>query len=228
MIDPRNSLPAAAYELLFRAYGSQEWWPADSPFEVMVGAILTQHTSWENVERALARLKASGSFSCRGLIGLPLDALEEYLRPSGAYRVKARRLTAYLMFFQETYGGSVDSMRRTSGTDLRSKLLSVSGIGPETADCILLYAMDKPWFVIDAYTRRIFGRLGWVDPQANYEDLQAWFQNAPMPGGLTDRVVYYNEYHALVVELGKRVCRPKPDCAACALNAICATGKTAS
>ena len=204
------------YEQLLSAFGPQGWWPADTPFEVMVGAILTQNTAWTNVERALERLKGSGRFTPDGLLRLSDGEMAEMVRPSGAFRLKTRRLKAYLAIFVGCYGGEVDRMKARPMPALRAQLLEVHGVGPETADCILLYALDKPSFVVDAYTRRVFGRLGLVDTRADYHEVQARFTDRLSPD-----VGLYQEYHALIVALGKGFCRPKPRCERCPLAAGC-------
>jgi endonuclease-3 related protein len=204
------------YARLYDAFGPQNWWPAETPFEVMVGAILTQHTSWTNVEQAIDRLKESGRFSPRGLLEMPVPELEQRLRPSGAFRVKTRRLRAFLNYFDDRFGSCLETMKREPVTRLRKELLEVSGIGPETADCILLYGLERPSFVVDAYTRRIFERLGRLEPALSYTQLRDEFQRELMPDVST-----YNEYHALIVHLGKTTCRPTPRCEACPLQDIC-------
>ncbi len=207
------------FDRLLDAFGPQGWWPAETPFETMVGAILTQNTAWTNVERALGRIKAAGALDARIMLDMPDGEMETLIRSAGAFRVKTRRLKAFLAFFVGRYGADVVRMKDVSTARLREELLAVTGIGPETADCILLYALDKPSFVVDAYTRRVFGRLGLIGGALDYHDVQRTFE-AALP---VDTVVY-NEYHALIVALGKRVCRPKPLCGQCVLNAICETG----
>ena len=150
------------FKRLREAFGPQAWWPAQTPFEVMVGAILTQNTAWTNVERAIANLKASGALEPGALVRMPHGELAALIRPAGYYNVKARRLKAFLDYFVGRYGGDPDRMRARPAAVLRPELLEVNGIGPETADSILLYALKKPCFVVDAYTRRIFVRLGMV------------------------------------------------------------------
>ncbi|MDP6780097.1 MAG: endonuclease III domain-containing protein [Candidatus Latescibacteria bacterium] len=205
-----------AYATLLAAFGPQGWWPADSPFEVMVGAILTQNTAWTNVERAIERLKESGRFTPVGLLEIPDSEMAGMIRSSGYFRLKTRRLKAFLDTFVGCYGGDVGRMRARPLALLRSQLLGIHGVGPETADCILLYALDKPSFVVDAYTRRAFGRLGLVDAGADYHDIQARFTEH-----LSPEVGIYQEYHALIVALGKDICRPKPRCDRCPLAAGC-------
>lgn len=209
------------FDRLMAAFGPQGWWPAETPFETMVGAILTQNTAWTNVELAVGRLKAAGAMDARTLLDMPDVELQTLIRPAGTFRVKAGRLKAFLTYFVSRYGADVSRMIDVPTGRLREELLSVNGIGPETADCILLYALNRPSFVVDAYARRVFGRLGLVDPGIEYRDIKRRFE-AALP---VDTEVY-NEYHALIVALGKRVCLPAPRCGACVLNSICDTGGT--
>jgi endonuclease-3 related protein len=204
------------YDALSRAFGPMRWWPAETPFEVMVGAILTQNTAWTNVEKAIANLKARGLMRAERLAGLDPAGLAALIRPAGYFNVKARRLRAFLDYFLNAYGGDAGRMGREEAVRLRAELLSVHGVGAETADSILLYALGKPVFVVDAYTRRIFHRLGLSAADASYDELQRMFVSAlPRDAGL------YNEYHALIVALGKDFCRPRPRCEACPLKRRC-------
>jgi endonuclease-3 related protein len=201
------------YRRLSRHFGPMHWWPGDTPFEICVGAILTQNTSWTNVSRAIERLKEEGLLDPRTLRSLHREGLEELLRPTGYFRVKARRLASFLDFLFERYRGSLPRMFQTPRERLREELLGVSGIGPETADSILLYAGEKPEFVVDAYTRRIFARHLFLDEGATYDETKALFVQAiPRDVGL------YNEYHALIVNLGKEHCRVRPRCEGCPLE----------
>lgn len=208
----------APYQRLFAALGPQHWWPGETAFEVMVGAVLTQNTAWANVERAIANLRAAGRLDCRQILALPDAALAELIRPAGYFNVKARRLKALCAFLAEQGVASAPQRLRALGTlpELRRRLLAVHGVGEETADSILLYALELPIFVIDAYTRRIFTRLGFLHGGETYAQIQQAFM-AQLPAD----VPLYNEYHALIVQLGKSVCRPKPRCAACPLRDIC-------
>jgi endonuclease-3 related protein len=203
----------AIYDSLLAAYGPQHWWPASTPFEVMVGAILTQNAAWSNVERAIANLKRARKLNPRAILALSVRELQRLIKPSGFFRVKAKRLRSFVDYFVTRYQGSIARMRREPLERLRSELLQVHGIGPETADSILLYAMDKPSFVIDAYTRRILERHGLTTRKAGYEDLRSMFENS-----LPHRVRLFNEYHALFVRLAKTHCRPKPRCDGCPLS----------
>jgi endonuclease-3 related protein len=204
------------YERLRGAFGHAGWWPGESPFEVCVGAILVQNTAWANVERTLDGLKKRRLLSFRRLAGLPESRLAPLLRSSGTFRVKARRLRAFLQFLSSEYGGRVEAMRSEDPSGLRRKLLAVRGIGPETADSIVLYAAGQPSFVVDAYTRRVFTRLGLLGGGESYAEVQRLFEdNLPRDAGL------YNDYHAQVVRLGKDFCRSRPRCPECPLVDMC-------
>lgn len=203
------------YRLLFEAYGPQHWWPGESPFEVMVGAILTQNTSWKNVEKSIHQLKEKGVLHPEGILRLKESELASLIRSSGYFRIKAKRLKAYLNLMFEEFGGKIERMGRIPLREMRAKLLSVNGIGPETADSILLYALGKPIFVVDAYTKRILSRHSIIDGKASYEEVQRLFmQHLPHDEDL------FNEYHALLVHLGKGVCQKKPKCDICPLKGI--------
>jgi endonuclease III related protein len=209
-----------AYRRLRKHFGHRHWWPGDTPLEVMVGAILTQNTAWTNVEKAIANIKRAKVLGVNQLLGLPDARLAQMLRPSGYFNVKTKRLKDFLRFFKESYAGRVQRMRVVALGDLRKQLLDVRGIGPETADSILLYALGKPTFVVDAYTKRIFSRLGWVRHDVDYYELQEYFmKNIPR------KLSLYNDYHAQIVQLGKDICRPKPRCEMCPLVTLCATGR---
>ncbi len=200
------------YDRLLAAYGPQQWWPGDSPFEVLVGAVLVQNTSWKNVERAIRNLAAADLLSPRALYGVPQEELEELIRPAGYYRVKARRLRNLLAMVVERYDGSLNAMFQTPLETLREELLSINGIGPETADSILLYAGNLPTFVIDTYTYRIMARHGWIGFEAGYDELKEHFES-----GLARDAALYNEYHALLVRVGHLHCRKQPRCDGCPL-----------
>lgn len=202
------------YRALLRAHGPQHWWPGDTPFEIMVGAVLTQNTSWTNVERALANLKSAGVMTPEAIVAAHPKRLAAWLRPSGYFNVKARRLKAFCRSLLEQGGEAALAARATH--DLRAGLLDVYGVGPETADDIVLYAFARPVFVIDAYTRRLFARLGLIAGTEPYEDLRAAFERALGPD-----VALFNELHALIVVHAKNVCRPKPRCEACCLSRRC-------
>lgn len=202
------------YRRLFMAYGPQHWWPGDTPFEIMVGAVLTQNTAWTNVERAIANLEAAGVLTPEAIDDEPLSRLVKWLRPSGYFNVKARRLKSLCRWVVEQ--GGVRKLKRLDTHELRSALLGVHGVGPETADDILLYAFGRPVFVIDAYTRRVFSRVGEIGGDEGYETLRHKFEGALVPDAKL-----YNEYHALIVRHGKDICRTRPRCDSCCLAACC-------
>jgi endonuclease-3 related protein len=205
------------FDILLTHYGPRHWWPGETPFEVCVGAILTQNTNWGNVEKAIANLKNADRLSVEGMATLAPDQLAALIRPAGYFNVKAGRLQAFVRFLQEQQQGSLDQLFSGPWQETRNQLLSVKGIGPETADSILLYAGNKPSFVVDSYTRRIFSRLRLVEEYCSYDHLRQFFMDC-----LPHETALFNEYHALIVELGKGVCRPKPRCTACCLTGICA------
>jgi len=203
------------YNRLFEHYGPQHWWPGDSPFEVIIGAILTQSTAWANVEKAIANLKTAGLLDPESLDAIVTDKLAALIRPSGYYNAKAAKLKAFVERLHDGYGGSLDRLFALDTSDLRKELLSIHGIGPETADSILLYAAHRPIFVIDAYTKRIIGRLGLAPASDSYEAFQRLFmENLPHDEGM------FNEYHALFVRHGKDVCRKMPRCEGCCLASL--------
>jgi len=201
------------FHLLLERFGTQDWWPAETELEVMVGAVLTQNTNWKNVEKAIANLKRKGLLSLDALASLSVPELAEEIRPAGYYNVKAGRLKNLIAFVQETYHGELDKCLSEETGVLRKSLLSVKGVGPETADSMLLYAAKKPVFVVDAYTFRVMNRHGLIFEEAGYEDLQELFMdNFPEDTG------FFNEFHALLVQVGKHFCGKKPRCEACPLN----------
>jgi endonuclease-3 related protein len=204
------------YRLLLRRFGPRGWWPADSPFEVMVGAVLTQNTAWRNVEKAMVNLRAAGLLLPERMRGTPVAELAELVRPSGFYKLKADRLrnmTGAVLSFGA--GGARPAILDLPADVLRESLLGVKGIGRETADCVVLYAAGRPSFVVDAYTRRLLRRHSLASGREDYDAVRGWFM-----GHLGPDAGLYNEYHALVVAAGHRHCGPKsPDCAACPLGA---------
>jgi endonuclease-3 related protein len=200
------------YELLLAHFGPLHWWPGETPFEVMVGAILTQNTAWTNVEKAIACLKSENLLSPEAVLKADMRKLKRLIRSSGYYNQKAIKLKAFVKFYMRDYGGSEKRMAAQDTEALREALLGVKGIGPETADSILLYALDKPVFVVDAYTRRAFHRLGFLPPDADYHAAQEFF-TSHLPADLA----LYNDFHAQIVYLGKDFCRTKPRCAQCPL-----------
>jgi endonuclease III related protein len=207
------------FDRLYSHYGPRHWWPADSAFEVLVGAVLVQNTAWDNVRKAIDRLRGEDLLEPHALYAVPLERLEELIRSAGYFRVKARRLHNLLEFLVERYGGSLEAMFRTSLPELRESLLTVSGVGPETADSILLYAGGLPAFVVDAYTHRVLARHGWIGFDADYHQIQEHFE-----AGLPQDAALFNEYHALVVEVGKRHCRKHPRCEGCPLAELLPPG----
>jgi endonuclease-3 related protein len=204
----------AFYQKLYSYFGPQHWWPADTPFEVMVGAILTQNTSWLNVEKAIANLKEYKLLRPDKLNRIAQQKLAALIRPAGYYNIKAKRLKEFLSFFLHSYRGSVKKMSFKDTQVLRQQLLSVNGIGPETADSILLYALNKPVFVVDAYTKRILSRHHLIPESADYQVVQNLFRQ-----NLKNNVKLFNEFHALLVKLGKEFClKNKPRCSICPLK----------
>jgi len=211
-----NAALLKIYNLLFRRYGSQHWWPGDSPLEVMVGAILTQSAAWQNVEKAIVNLKTAGVMSPAALRQIPTPELAQLIHPTGYYNAKAVKLQALVRWLRASCGDNLNTLFAMKTDLLRRQLLDVHGIGPETADSILLYAGNKPVFVIDAYTRRIFDRLGLKPEKDNYDDWQIFFT-----GNLPQNTKLFNEYHALLVRHGKEACRKQPICDNCCLREIC-------
>ncbi len=201
------------YRKLYQAYGPRHWWPGETSFEVMVGAILTQNTSWRNVEKAIQRLKGKGVLSPEGVHHLKKSELARLIRSSGYYRIKADRLKSFIDFLFGQYDGDLKRMKRERLVELRKKLLGVKGIGPETADSILLYGLKKPIFVVDAYTKRVLSRHGVISEKATYEKIQKLFMDHL---SLDEKV--FNEYHALIVQVGKMVCKKIPRCDICPLE----------
>lgn len=209
---------AEIHDRLLAAYGPQRWWPGDTHFEIIAGAILTQSASWANVEKALANLKAAAALSPAGMHRLPEEEVARLIRPSGYYNAKARKLKAFVALLFKRFDGDLDRMLASPADELRAALLGTHGIGPETADSILLYAASRPVFVIDAYTRRTFRRLGFAPASDTYDAWQHLFTTALPP-----HAALFNEYHALIVRHGKDVCRKRPRCTECVLNDVCAT-----
>lgn len=210
----RNSLPEIYHRLLER-FGPQHWWPGESRLEIIVGAILTQNTNWRNVEKAIANLKAAGVLDCRRLIAVLPEDLAPLIRPAGYFNVKAKRLKAFFRWLESRFGGDLEAAGELSAEALREELLSISGVGPETADSIILYGFEKPVFVVDAYTARILGRHLLISPPVDYAMIQELFESS-----LPREAPLYNEYHALLVRLGKEYCRARPICSGCPLEAL--------
>jgi endonuclease-3 related protein len=204
------------YKRLYKTFGPRGWWPGQTPFEVMVGAVLTQNTAWTNVEKAIRNLKRERVLTPGRLHKIKASRLARLIRPAGYFNVKAKRLKSLVSFLFKEYKGDLSRMRKEGIRTLRPKLLGVHGIGPETCDSILLYAFDKPAFVIDAYTKRIFSRCGITKEDIPYEELQSVFVET-----LPKNVRLYNEYHALIVQLGKDICRKDPKCGLCCIREFC-------
>jgi len=206
------------YDSFSKEYGPQHWWPADTPFEVMLGAILTQNTSWTNVEKAMASLRDVCELTPEGVLSLAPDRLEEAIRSSGYFRQKSARLRSFCQFLMDRYRGDLSGMGGYDTDELREELLSLNGIGPETADSILLYALQRPVFVVDAYTVRLFSRLGLCAEKAKYHEVQNLFMDHLEPD-----FQMFNEYHALIVTHCKQACRKRtPECKDCVLAEMCA------
>ena len=203
------------YKKLYRAFGPQHWWPGETPFEVAVGAILTQNTNWGNVEKAIANLKNDRKLNAAALHGLPVGRLATLIRPAGYFNIKAKRLKHFMDFLVWEYGGSMAKMKKEEVAVIREKLLDVNGIGPETADSIILYALEKPIFVIDAYTKRVLSRHNILDHDSSYDKFQQLFHR-----NLGKDVQLFNEYHALIVRVAKEHCKTKPICDGCPLEGV--------
>jgi endonuclease-3 related protein len=204
---------ARVYKALRKAYGHQNWWPGDTAFEVIVGAILTQNTAWTNVEKAIANLKKEGKLSFKALRRVPAKNLSQMIRSAGYFNVKADRLKCFMDFLHRECRGDLSKLKKNTMSALREKLLAVKGVGPETADSILLYALDKTSFVIDAYTKRIFSRHGLAKDHEDYEKWREIFMRSlPEDRGL------YNDFHAQIVRTGKDYCRKVPRCDRCPLR----------
>ena len=230
------------YAALLSRYGPQNWWPAQSRFEVIVGAYLTQNTNWSNVEKAIANLRRARALSLKAMREMPLRKLEMLVRPSGFFRQKARKLKVFIAFLDEKYSGSLTRMFAQPTERLRAELLELDGVGPETADSILLYAGNHPVFVVDAYTRRVLERHGIISAKAHYEEIRALIENSigsaeteelavKIPGAdprhPASRISraqrghlaqHYNELHALIVRVGNHYCRSTARCAGCPLE----------
>ena len=212
----RQNLYILAYERLFDHFGPQDWWPGETPFEIMVGAVLTQNTNWLNVTRAIDNLRTAGVLSYELLLALPLENLAELIRPSGYYNVKAGRLRNVLLMIENLYEGDPELFYQDDMVSARENLLSVKGIGPETADSILLYACNHPVFVVDAYTHRVFSRHNLVEEETDYSAMQSLFMD-----NLPEETELYNEYHALIVAVAKKYCKKtKPLCRICPLSGL--------
>lgn len=211
-----TNIPGVVYERLRTRFGHAAWWPGRTAFEVCVGAILVQNTAWSNVEKALASLRGARRLSYRGLRDLEPARIAPLIRSAGSFNVKARRLAAFVAFLGSEYGGRVAAMAADGAGTLRLKLLTVHGIGPETADSIVLYAARLPLFVIDAYTRRVCSRLGLLAGDEPYDEAQRFFMDR-----LPRDVDLWADFHAQLVKLAKETCRPRPRCEQCPLLDLC-------
>jgi len=211
----KEVLVKAIYEKLLKEFGPQHWWPADTRMEVIVGAILTQNTNWKNVEKAIRNLKQHHEISIDSLRDISLSRLSALIRPSGYFNIKAKRLKNFINFLVLEYGGDLDSVGEDPLLILRKKFLKVNGIGPETADSILLYAFGKNIFVIDSYAKRIFSRHHIVSEEDSYERIQKVFMKS-----LDADAGIFNEYHALIVQLAKKFCKTTPQCESCPINSM--------
>jgi len=211
------------YARLAAAWGPQHWWPGDTPFEVAVGAVLTQNTAWSNVEKAITSLKAADAMTATGLLALSASDLEQAIRPAGTYRVKARYLRTLALWVARRASGDLSSLASEDTDALRREILALHGVGRETADSILLYAIGKPAFVVDAYTRRIGARLHLLPENATYDFAQQYFI-----AGVPEDVPLFNEFHALLVRLAKEHCRTRPLCLACPLEPRCPSADASS
>jgi len=200
------------YQILFDHFGPQGWWPGETELEIIIGAILTQNTSWKNVEKAIKNLKEKNLLEIKKLSRIRKDTLAQLIRPAGYFNIKSERIKEIVKFLVKRYNGNLSALKRKEGDVLRRELLSVKGIGKETADSILLYALKKPFFVVDAYTKRILLRHNLITKDATYDEIQNFFHK-----NLPREEKVYNEFHALLVRLGKTYCRKKPNCSNCPL-----------
>jgi endonuclease-3 related protein len=217
-VKPGRTSLLEVYNVLFTAWGPQRWWPGETAFEIMVGAVLTQNTAWTNVEKAIANLVSRDKLSATSIVAARRDHLANWLRPSGYFNVKAGRLKNFCRWYVEA--GGFTALSKLDTRVLRDALLSVNGIGPETADDMLLYAFERPVFVVDAYTRRLFSRLGFIAGDEAYDAIRLAVEDKLGPD-----VELYNEFHALIVRHAKTVCRVRPLCGDCRLRANCPAGK---
>jgi len=210
------------YNGLYNCFGPLSWWPGDTPFEIMMGAILTQNTSWGNVEKAISNLKKEDLLEPQRLYRINQEELAQLIKPSGYYNIKARRLKNFVNIFVKEFEGSAEKMFSGDVRELRKKLLNVNGIGPETADSILLYAGKKPFFVVDAYTKRIFSRHKLISKDFTYYQIQEFFVK-----NLDRDVKLFNEFHAQIVMLGKTICTSKnPNCSKCPIGFLNSVERT--
>lgn len=212
---PRRPPLLEIYHLMRAHFGHRDWWPGDTPLEIIIGAILTQNTAWQNVEKAIGNLKAHKALSIPRLRDVDTSQLAQWLRPSGYFNQKAKKIKAFIDFLDQHYGGSISRMAQAPLERLRGELLKVKGIGPETADSILLYALGKRVFVIDAYTKRIFTRHYYFAKEPAYHEAQEFFEKECPPD-----IGLYNDFHAQIVATGNRYCKPTPRCEGCPLEEL--------
>ncbi|MCF6157216.1 MAG: endonuclease III domain-containing protein [wastewater metagenome] len=201
------------YQKMLNSFGQQKWWPGETPFEVIIGAILTQNTNWSNVEKAIRNLRTARKLSPKAIHELDITELSGLIKPSGFFNIKARRLKSFINWLFLKYEGNLSKLFAQDLQTLRNELMAVKGIGPETADSILLYAGNQPTFVVDAYTHRIFSRHGFIPEESSYDEIKSFFED-----NLPKDVKLYNEYHALLVKIGKIFCKPKKNCEECPLK----------
>ncbi len=216
---------ATAYSLMWQHSGHRHWWPGDAPFEICVGAILTQNTNWQNVEQAIENLKKHRALKIRAVHSLPQESLAKLIRPAGYYNLKAKRLKAFAARLMAHHRGSLDSLFQQDTQSVREELLAIYGIGPETADSILLYAGNHLTFVVDAYTKRIFTRHQWIEETADYHKIKTLCETKLAHPPSKDLLDYWQDYHAQIVNIGKNFCRPqKPRCDSCPLQSLLPAG----
>ncbi len=208
------------YEALRKKNGNLNWWPGKTQFEIIVGAILTQNTSWSNVEKAIANLKKEGLLDYNSILKIPANKLAGLIRPSGYYNQKAKKLKNFVNFIRENFDENISKMKKLDLRELRLKLLEINGIGNETADSIILYAFNKPIFVVDTYTNRVFTRIGLIKVGLTYCEVQKFFMD-----NLPSDYILYNDFHAQIVILGKHFCKKSPVCSICPVIYICDYGK---
>ena len=209
----RKELLREVYDRLMADLGPQKWWPAETPFEVILGAILTQNTAWKNAAAAIGNLRRNGLLSLEGILGLGAQEMEALIRPSGFYRQKAKKVKAFCDHVGTNWNGSIEEFLSRDMESLRTELLTIRGIGRETADSIVLYAAFQPSFVVDTYTYRIFSRHGWIEESVSYDDLREYFMEA-----LDPKVQLFQEFHALLVRIGHLYCRKTAFCQPCSLR----------
>jgi len=209
------------YELLLERFGQQHWWPGETQFEIIVGAILTQNTNWTNVEKAIGNLKAAELLTPEAIRDLNAAELAALIRPAGYFNMKAQRLKNFVQWLFDDYNGNLAALDEIDTQRLRAEILAVKGVGPETADSILLYALGRDVFVVDAYTARVAVRHGLIEADADYEQLRDLFES-----NLCKDVRLFNEYHALLVRVGKEFCKPRARCPGCPLEKLPHTPET--